>query len=337
MNKATSTGSSSSTYSTRLILSLVCLFVVLQVHDLARLDPGFFIRRCDNEDPPTSVSVPSTTNPQSSSSKQAFFSRIGSIDHEIVPHLDKQGLDMDTSIIIPSSLIPTHPNITMINQTLHSLKHLRGLSPKAPIFITIDFPKNSPTNQTLERLDQYIQNLKDLVQHQTNIHIIQSMAHRHLSGNLRLAIDRVHTKFVYLVQHDFPFLKDIDHNNLRKSLEEYPQYLRNVRFEKNNRIWGPVCHEWIKRLNISDTTPADHVNGLNFTLFQKWSDQNQFALRSYYDEQLTRIGTSPRFPEQPQQYAADTVSCAMFGQHVYGNYGEEGKYILHLDGQRTQK
>ena len=342
MNKSSSTGSSSSSsrYATKwILLSMVGIFLVLEVRVFVSVNSNLFIRQLNHDN---SWGLMSSMAKSSSLSKQqAFFTQVGSIDHESVqlhqPLVDAQGLDLDTSVIITSNLIPTHPNISMINQTIQSLKHLQGLSPEAPIFITVDFPKTPPTNESLARLNQYVQNLKDAFQHRPNMHIIQSTVHRHISGCLQLAIDRIHTKYVYQVQHDFPFIRDIDHTNLRKSLDEYPQYLRNVRFEQKWRVRGRVCDVWKKRLNITTSSPADHVNGLNFTLYRKWSDNNQFALRSYYEELLTMIGPAPRAPENQLGLGLAPRDCATFGQHVYGNHMEEGRYIHHLDGRLTER
>ena len=44
----------------------------------------------------------------------------------------------DTAIIITSSWIPSHPSMYMIEMVLNSTNLIAGLSPSAPIFITID-------------------------------------------------------------------------------------------------------------------------------------------------------------------------------------------------------
>ena len=249
------------------------------------------------------------------------------------PLVDENGLDLDTSVIITSSLIPTHPSIAMINQTVHSLSHLQGLSPDAPIYITVDgLPVN--TTEDYMRLQAYVRNLHYEYDNRTNIHILPSEEHRHIAGSIKMAVDRISTTFIYLVQHDFPFIKDIDHTNLRKSMEEFPQYIRNVRFEYKNRIHAPACTYWQQTLNITGTTPVDSVNGLHISLTRKWSDNNHFTTLKYYQDMLENLVMLKRPPEFPMMVQA-AKNCSWSGQSVYGQLGGPGGYLRHLDGKRT--
>ena len=72
--------------------------------------------------------------------KEPNFSQ-GEYDNQSKVHnmMITQQDQIDTSIIITSNLIPTHPSIAMINETINSLhRHLIGLSLDTPLFLTID-------------------------------------------------------------------------------------------------------------------------------------------------------------------------------------------------------
>ena len=98
---------------------------------------------------------------------------------------------------------------------------------------------------------------------------LPSVTNLHIAGSVNRALQEVPTEFVYVLQHDFPFAKKIDHTNLVKSFREYPDILRNIRFEYKRVIDGPRCPHY----NKTGSTPVDHVNGLDFTLAVKWSDK----------------------------------------------------------------
>jgi hypothetical protein len=67
----------------------------------------------------------------------------------------------DTTVIITSNFIPISASLAMINRTIESLTHLRGLCPTSPLTITVDginpSLRRKHNNTTDERLAQYVQ------------------------------------------------------------------------------------------------------------------------------------------------------------------------------------
>lgn len=176
----------------------------------------------------------------------------------------------DTTIVITTNLIPDHPSIQMINDTIQScFQHLLGLHPKAPIIITADFVRNGTSVADTARFDGFLRNL--LQEYGPRISLLVAPQNRGLNWNMYHAIQFVETEFMYVVQHDMPFCRDIDHTNSIKSLKEYPNDLRIIRF--------PLYYveEWIglwdRKPCFAKPTPVDHVNGLNFTKTGGWSDK----------------------------------------------------------------
>eukprot|EP00563_Minutocellus_polymorphus_P003709 CAMPEP_0181029696 /NCGR_PEP_ID=MMETSP1070-20121207/5335_1 /TAXON_ID=265543 /ORGANISM="Minutocellus polymorphus, Strain NH13" /LENGTH=288 /DNA_ID=CAMNT_0023107021 /DNA_START=1778 /DNA_END=2644 /DNA_ORIENTATION=- len=229
----------------------------------------------------------------------------------------------DSSIIITSSIIPTHPNIAIINKTLHSLEMLQGLPDGSPIFVTVDGldPAKSDNTENRQRLQDYVRNLRLNFRNDDRVKILTSYTFGHLTNSLKMAIELVDTKYVYVVQHDFPFSKPINHTALVESMKKNP-LLHIVRFNKrkNAKMAGPGCDVVV------------HSSGIDFVL-NKWSDNNHFTTKNYYFDMLERLGPSPRAPESPMMYAQNS-NCSLFGQYLYGGVGY-GPYIEHLDGRNT--
>ena len=197
-------------------------------------------------------------------------------DEPADPGSKKPSVGSETTILVTSNLIPAHPSISMINETIHScFKHIRGLSPNAPILVAVDFPrepydiiKESHNNETdLHRFDAFIRTL--LTEFGPRIRVRIARKNRGLSWSVFNTLPYVETDFIYLVQHDMPFIRDIDHANLIKSMREYPNDLRIVRF--------PLFLNYPIRSSkgpcFGMKTPVDYVNGLNFTKTAGWSDK----------------------------------------------------------------
>lgn len=169
----------------------------------------------------------------------------------------------------------------MINETISSLHFLHGLSPTAPLIITVDGLKTTAKIDDHKRLRQYVKSLQHTFQ-QSHITIVVSPNFLHLAGNIFKATDMVTTEFVYVLQHDQPFIREVNHTALIKSMQEYPDYLRIVRFSLRNI---KLIHS--DKLNgkcFGQETLVDHVNNLNFTKTPAWSDNNHLTRKTYYEE-----------------------------------------------------
>ena len=139
----------------------------------------------------------------------------------------------------------------MLNETITScFTHLKGLSPHVPIYITVDPLKyrgykegrektwskeGKEREEEEERLEAYVTALYDQYENQSNYHILVNTMNVQIGASFAKAVqllDDSKTKFVYYVQHDFKFVDDIDHIALVKTMKEYPNVLRLVRFHK---------------------------------------------------------------------------------------------------------
>lgn len=237
----------------------------------------------------------------------------------------------DTTVIILSSLIPTHPSISIINETYQSLKLLKGLSPTAPIFFAVDGSPEGTSKDDIERLAQYVANLKAEF-NKSHHHILASNVHLHIAGNIKQAHDLITTPYIYIIQHDFAFRRSINHTAIIKSMNDYPDILRLVLFNKrpneprrSDRHGGNCTYL---------SYPVDHIHGIHFWKTSMWSDNNHLTTWNYYDEVLKMLGNLKRAPEGPLMHHA-IRNCSYWGPFMYGKIGDS-QYLRHLDGRHAQ-
>jgi hypothetical protein len=178
-------------------------------------------------------------------------------------------IEDDTTIIITSSLIPSHPSLDMIDETIKSLSYLQGLSERARIIITVDGVykqdrgPDSPKNRILA---QYIEALRNKYD-KYHITILCEKTKVMLVGNVRKAMESVNTEFVYLIQHDMPFIAPVDHTALIRTFQGYPESVRLVRFSprrtlKRNKDRLGICGE-----------VEFQANGIELSKTHTWSDK----------------------------------------------------------------
>jgi hypothetical protein len=243
----------------------------------------------------------------------------------------------DTTVIITSNFIPISPSLAIINRTIQSLNHLRGLCPTSPLIITVDgmLPKSRRKHKNAdERLAQYVQALNKTY-NQDHHTILPSNRSIELTNNIQNAMHRVKTEFVYIIQHDLPFIQDVNHTALIKTLDEYPDVLRLVRFNlrpnKIRPLEAATCY--------NESTPVNAINGINLIKTWVWSDNNHLTRKSYYDEMFKLFhdtlgpGNNPRFMEWFMR-DVNKQNCTYWGTFYYGKPGLPPT-IGHLNG-RTQ-
>mmetsp|Transcript_6142 Transcript_6142/g.9679 ORF Transcript_6142/g.9679 Transcript_6142/m.9679 type:complete len:288 (-) Transcript_6142:39-902(-) len=238
----------------------------------------------------------------------------------------------DTSVIITSNLIPTHPSVAMINETIHSLHHhMKGLPQNVPIFLSVDgLHKNDSGNQTSrDRLEEYIHRLKNTPFPFHNITVVPASSHLHIARTVKQAMDLVQTKFVYVVQHDLPFVRDVYHLELIHAMNDHPNTLRNVLFKLEGALGRfPVCPIY----NNHGIFPKEEYQGLDFYATKRWSDNNHFTSKAYYQEMFSSIPHLNGAMEWGMMTPAKQ-NCSWWGQVVYGTRADN--FLKHLDGRQS--
>ena len=271
-------------------------------------------------------------------------------------------LEYDLSVVITSSLIPSHPRIDVINHTIYSLLKLDGLPLDVPIYITVDGNKvyrNDPnkTSSNQQRISHYIHRLRNasFFYPFTNIQVLPMTHHRHLAGCVHQALQHISKRdssfepkehLIYLLQHDLYFTRLVPHTQLVQAMRKYPEDIKNVRFRFNYPSWNktellsderrfPPCR------GIENGTVFKR-NDLSFFATSRWSDNNQLSTLQYYQDMIVHIQNSTRNGRLnlPMEWvlmrtSSDPHQCAEWGQAVLGDRTQHLGYLGHLDGSNT--
>lgn len=247
----------------------------------------------------------------------------------------------DTSIVVASSLIPTHPDLRIIHSTIQSIdRYLDGLPEGVPLIIVMDVLKKSAYGADRRRYDQVLQNLRKTFPH-AQLLTKTNEDEEGLAYSVKMAVDSVRTKYMYLLQQDIKFVAFINHTGLVKTIEEYPE-LDIVRFEqRKNKLFKPEKKgmECFGRSSV-----LNDVNAVHFTKSASWSDStNQFASKQYYVNLLQNWFSvdwvdpageaASKLPMEQHMMAMAEANCSRYGTWLYGRKDVDGPYVVRLDGR----
>jgi hypothetical protein len=178
----------------------------------------------------------------------------------------------DVTIIITSSWVPSHPSLELIRRTIDSFHYLEGLDVNTtPILITVDgaeykIDRGSPTSKS-RILSHYIQNLRKAYREWTNVRVLPQEVRLNLVGNVQQAIHIVETEYVYVIQHDMPFISPIHHSALIRTMEQIDD-MRLVRFSPRRTL----IRGRDKRGLCGDHIDVE-ANGIALAKTHTWSDK----------------------------------------------------------------
>lgn len=242
-----------------------------------------------------------------------------------------------TAVIITTHLIPTHPSLEILNQTIESLKFLKGLPSNAQIIITVD-GLNEDTQENRKayhllrsevnqaKLQSYIKALKEAYGYRDNVKLLVSKIHQHLGWSLKNAIQFLDqgTEYVYVIQQDLPFVREINHTAIAKTVQEFPDIVNLIRFNNrpNRVLQNSEC--W------NQSEPVQHVNSIHLHKTPQWSDMNYFTPLWFYREHILSTINLDGFPEQTMMNIA-WKNCSFYGPHLYGAPLDHA-YVKHTDG-----
>ena len=225
------------------------------------------------------------------------------------------------TIIITASFIPTHPSIRIIQQTIESLK-LINMPSDTKIILAHDYSKNP-------KYLEYLQNLTEYIKPYSNIVIVQRNSHGHLTGNIRNSLKYVNSKYILLVQHDFPFIRNFNIENVINDMEENPM-IKHVRFNKRNN----VKRRWDAQNNLFGL----HVKQSNYTYTRTpaWSDNNHICLTSYYNNIIMKeCPDGCAMEKKLKSQARGPKWHKKFGTYMFGEVNNPA-VIKHTDGRRSK-
>jgi hypothetical protein len=228
--------------------------------------------------------------------------------------------DNDLTIIITASVIPSHPDIKMIKETMKSLDLINHKNSK--IILAHDYSDKKEYKAYLKNLEGYVKNMD-------NVQIVVRDNWGHLTGNVRNAMKYVKTKYVLLVQHDFPFIQKVDIHKVIEDMKKDSK-LKNVRFNQfnNNQIVG-----WEKDFNKHNLYNKHKINGnYKYLSTGNWSDNNHICSTEHYNRVILSMCKDKTAMERNFfGIERDEKFLEKFGSFLFGDMNTK-RFIHHLDG-----
>jgi len=225
------------------------------------------------------------------------------------------------SVIITASSIKSHPSIEFIKCTIESLKHI-NMKYNIPIILAHDHSDNLNYKEYLKRLRKYISD-------KPNIKIVIKKQHGGLSENIRNALKSIKTKYILVIQHDFPFIRDFEIEKIIEDMETNPE-LKHVRFNKraNIRYGSNEINNLFGKELIS--------HNYTYTRTPSWSDNNHLCQTDYYRNIILK-GCKGNCMEGRLMFKQKTKKDhKKYGAYLFGKKNEPA-YIFHTDGKLMKR
>lgn len=240
--------------------------------------------------------------------------------------LDNEAVANLITVITSTNPISSHPNTKYLHTVQRSLFRVPALRLCKKI-IVFDGVKESNQEESYSAYKERVIELTKSDPYFANTELVFCPEWRHLTGALKLAMERVTTPFVLIHQHDLVLKKSFDLNGLLEKMMGDPS-IQYVHF-----CVGPN----------SENAMAEEVEGRGVPLcrFFAWTDRTHVARKSYYENFV--------FPNCPGYTFMESVLCQMlldevaekgpaahsrYGTYLYGGLSD-GCYILHLDARHN--
>lgn len=277
----------------------------------------------------------------------------------------------NTAILITSAWISAHPSTFLLDTVINSTRHLIGLSPTTPIVITIDHVRlddeqhvnnASLVSLKLMQLDQYVSNLMERYSLNPRVHILASVRHIHIGGSVKKGVEFIdhvypNTKYIYQLQHDFPFIADIDHVALTQVIDRHEE-VNWIRFPNRDilhlhpgcgnevSIWFnstlPTSHnpDIASRSTTSDVTAINDATSSQVTQTKQlqlyptdfYTDNNHLARFTWYTHAILEL-MSDNYNRPPEWLFMDLGHQACTNNETLGLYIYPEETLDHMDGR----
>ncbi len=239
------------------------------------------------------------------------------------------------TVLITSSLIPSHPSIEVIRTTIESLKYIGLKKEYSKVLIALDVNPVRPKKRG-SRYTDYKKNLQNYLNENPDFdyEITQKpKGGNGLVGNIMNAFSRVKSEYVLIVQHDMPFYeKEINIHKIMEDMDRNPK-LKHVRFNKRSNIPRGFDGE-----NKALFGKQEKEKNYTYTRTGGWSDNNHICLASYY-RKIVFPRCKPRgFMEKflngtHKRGSGNNKMNPIFGTYLYGPRKQEPQ-IWHKNGRK---
>jgi len=205
-------------------------------------------------------------------------------------------MDKDITVVIPTSVLPSHPDTFIIDETIASIRHHL---PKADIIMQIDGLREEQQERKAD-YDTYKNRILWKCLHEyTNVTPFIFDEHSHQTDMMRATISEVKTPLLLYVEGDCPLVTDHKINFEKCKDFIYSGEANTIRFHFEGTI--PTEHNHLM---------LGHKKGFMKTI--QWSQRPHLTTKLYY-EQVVLPSCLPKF------FIEDT-----FHGVVAGDYNENG-------------
>lgn len=179
-----------------------------------------------------------------------------------------------TTVLIPTSWIPSHPDTVIIKETVDSI---REQLPNVPILIMIDGMRKSQEAHRPE-YDEYIRNLLWHTNHHwTNVLPILFGRHLHQANMLRQTLKHVETDTILFVEHDTPLHGEIPWVQLTEIIRSKKANL--IRLLHESKVLDP--HQYL----MLDRKPLN-IDGIPLIRTVQFSARPHLVSKQFYERIL---------------------------------------------------
>lgn len=229
------------------------------------------------------------------------------------------------TVLIPTSVIPSHPNTRIIEETIQSVRYHH---PNADILVMIDGVRDEQMVDA-ERYDEYVRRLLWLCNYEFwNVTPILFDSHQHQANMTRHALDHVRTPTIMFVEHDTPLVTDLpyDWESILRLVEE--GHVDMLRFHYEGRIHPEHEHMMLDAESVT-------VAGVPLRHTVQWSQRPHVAGANFYRWMIREY-----FPETGRTMIEDRIHGAaqdrpdLFNLAIYTPPGTIVR-STHLDGRET--
>lgn len=222
----------------------------------------------------------------------------------------------DITVVVPTSILPSHPDIRILEETVQSIKfHL----PENEIILQIDGLRNERLNRKNDYDEFKNRVLWKCLHEWENVLPIIFDNHSHQTTMMKESIDEIKTSAMLYVEGDTPLVTNMD--------IDWEECLDMLEYEKANTI----------RFHFESSIPEPHShlmfekNG-NFLQTIQWSQRPHLSLVRYYRNVVLPYSSDRTFIEDRFH---GKVQEDGWEKHKLWIYHPEGsiKRSYHLDGR----
>ena len=243
---------------------------------------------------------------------------------------EAKGLSETVTVLMSSSVIPGHPSIDLIAETIRRVRSYPALE-ACEILIMLD---GVPAEDAARARDyeEYRRRLIDACNFDPAFRgclPIVFEEHAHQTEMTRHALAYVRTPLVFFVEHDTYPMGDIDFGGIATVLLEDDSPYKMIRLH--------ICHKVLDeqaRMYINPTAPIE-VSGVPLIRTVEWSQRPHLARTAWYRTIIESVQPGKKiWIEHAMHSDAMYANWERFGMAIYAPEGENMTRSGHSDGRR---